>query len=153
MAEPVAFEPLIKGVPGESLFKQSISFIPTKIQHNIFIEDLNISPFTIYTVPKGYVYEIVYIQQAVSSAAASDRITFLFSKSPGATSPTISLMNHRSCAIGSCFGVANFPPLNIILNENDVIISHTTLQTDRTIIIHGFLIKKTEFNEKTDILI
>ena len=60
MVEPIPLDPFIKKVPEASLAKSLITPKPTRIQIKKRIQKTGATLSTMFVVPKGYIFEMVY---------------------------------------------------------------------------------------------
>jgi hypothetical protein len=137
-------------IPEESLNKKRVNPDLVRIQNNLFVEDTAVD-VQIYTVPEGYVYEITHVTQGLASNAATQQGHWILTRSPGLSDPKIVILATYTDHIEHINNCCSFNPLTVLVDENETIHTISSANPNRTVVVHGFLIKKSEFSEKTNI--
>lgn len=145
-------------IPEESLQQSEVKSEPSKIFTPLYYDSSGFGiDEVLYTVPSDSVYEITHIGLSAISGAANDTEFEVYAGSPGGAGTreynlAKMLLDH---AEHQCISYA-WPKLSLFIQSNKSIrtrYSGGVGSKEFSVVIHGFLIKKSEIATKTTLII
>jgi len=153
-------QPFITGVPEKTISKKAISDLPTRefiVINNYYASAFGAIDF--YTVPEGSVLEISSIHWSIINASlpASDSLFRLETIKPSPVSNEHTIFDIYIGSVCCKEGYENYTPLTQFVRGGDslrqLINANAGKVSKFSVTITGFLINKTEFQTKTNIIL
>jgi hypothetical protein len=156
VGEPVAFEPIVQGVPSETIRRPILTEEPVRVATRFIGRKTGGGNFSMFTIPDGKVFEVidmtVSIVNEVSPPTQNDFIIREGNLSTANNELLHIVLDHQEHITMT----KQFSPKSFFINSNTIIAGRIEQVAAATVMewhFSGFLIKKDEITSKLNIFI